>query len=369
MAKAVIIYLVWIAILFAIVGGGVSFFEYKPTFPYSIELVAEYKNRLITTWAQFDGVHYLTIIKNGYEGTGLIQAFFPLYPLLVKLLSFGVFNPIIVGGVISGLSLFGGLYFLYHLIRLDESKATANKTLLLLLLFPTAFFLIALYTESLFFFLTVASFYAVQKKKWWLAGLFGLLAGMTRLVGVFLFPALVYEYWMQYGKKISINSLFCLGPVLGLLIYVAYLWITFGDPLLFYHVQSEFGANRTNTTLVLLPQVIYRYIKMLATTPLDNPIYPILIQEFVAGCAGIIGLIGAWLRLRKSYVVFGVGALLLPTLTGTFSSMPRYLLPIFPIFVVAAKYLPKRYFWLIAALSGLVLAYNLLRFTQGLWVS
>lgn len=368
MAKTVTVLFGWALFLMVIVFVGVSFFAYQPTFPYADELLSQYKNRLITTWAQFDGVHYLTIIKRGYDGTDLIQAFFPLYPLLVTLFSFKILNEIAVGVVVSFVSLVLAIYYLHQLIVMDETESTAKRSMALLLLFPTSFFLLSLYTESLFLALVVTSFYAARKNKWWLAGLLGFFAGITRVVGVVMLPALIYEFWLQH-KKLSAKTLWCLGPLLGLMAYMAYLWIAFGDPLLFYHVQAAFGGSRTSSQIVLLPQVFFRYFKMLLTTQFSNPIYPIIVQEIIAGLLGLLGLLGGWFSIRKSYIVFGIGAYLLPTLTGTFSSMPRYLLPIFPLFIVAAKYLPKKYFILVLVLSTGLLLYNLIRFTQGLWVA
>lgn len=108
---------------------------------------------------------------------------------------------------------------------------------------------------------------------------------------------------------------------------------------------------------------------MLLTTSWNNPIYPVLIQEIASGICGLAGIILSWFKTRKSYAVYAIGAFLLPTLTGTFSSMPRYLLPIFPLYIVMAKHLPKKYFVIVIAVFIITLIHNLIRFTQGLWVS
>lgn len=185
MAKVVSSFIGWISIISITVCVGIKLFNYQPTFPYSAELLYRYQNRFLTTWAQFDGVHYLTIAENGYQGTGLIQAFFPLYPLLIRWLSFGFLNKIAIGIVISILSFLGALYFLYRLISLDEPKIVAVKSLMEVMLFPTAFFFIALYTESLFLLFVVTSFYAARKQKWWLAGFLGAIAGCNKLSGFY----------------------------------------------------------------------------------------------------------------------------------------------------------------------------------------
>jgi len=125
---------------------------YKPSFPYSESILAPLGPRLISAWANFDGVHYLTIISKGYFGTGSIQAFFPLYPYLVRLISSVGINPLIVGLVISTVSFWMAIVVLYKLVKLDYKEKVAMRSIVLLLFFPTAFFFTAFYTESWFFF-------------------------------------------------------------------------------------------------------------------------------------------------------------------------------------------------------------------------
>src|SRR5687767_8468695 len=75
----------------------------------------------------------------------------------------------------------------------------ARLTVLLVALFPTGFFLLAPYPEALFLALTVASLYLARQGRWWLAGLAGLLAALTRFQGAFLALPLAYEYLRQRG--------------------------------------------------------------------------------------------------------------------------------------------------------------------------
>ena len=118
-------------------------------------------------WANFDGVHYLSIAKSGYFQYE--QAFFPLYPLLIRFLAplFGG-NFVISGFIISNLSLLFSLFIFWKLIGLDELKLNSEKrkwVLIFFLFFPTAFFFGSLYTESLFLLLILGSFYFLYKKK------------------------------------------------------------------------------------------------------------------------------------------------------------------------------------------------------------
>jgi Gpi18-like mannosyltransferase len=346
------------------------FLPFVPTFPYAKEWLAELGPRWLTTWAHFDGVHYLTIIRQGYEGTGLIQAFFPLYPLLVRLLSFdGLINPIIVGTLFSTVALIGALYLLHQLVLFDtKDKSRANRTIGYQICFVTAFFFASVYTESLFLLLSVASFYMARKGKWAGAGVVGMLAALTRLSGGFIAAGLVWEYWLQH-KQFDRRGLWAIVPLLGIGLYMLYLLQTFGDPLLFVSVQSEFGAGREPGRFILLYQVIYRYLRMLLTVPVASVTYYQVSQELLVGLFGLVGSVLAFKKVRASYAIYALLSFLLPTLTGTFSSMPRYVLVLFPLFMTLSLIRSRVVAGVIMALFLVLQVINLILLTMGIWVA
>src|SRR3989304_9578488 len=91
----VFIYILFLFIGFRLVDWLISylapfFIPYLGFFPYK-EIAAQYNlPRFLTALANFDGAHYLLIAKNGYSQYQ--QAFFPLYPLLIRSLSFIFLN-------------------------------------------------------------------------------------------------------------------------------------------------------------------------------------------------------------------------------------------------------------------------------------
>ncbi|MBU1127112.1 hypothetical protein KKF11_02105, partial [Patescibacteria group bacterium] len=170
--------------------------------PATLQYMHTEKNLInpILFWnrANFDGMHYLSIAKHGY---GIYQqAFFPLYPKLIALLS-----PVFLGRdlltalFINFVGLFFACFFFYRLAKLDFSLKVSRRALIFLLIFPTAFYFSAIYTESLFLMLILGSFYFGRTRKWLLAGVLGMLASLTRLPGVFLFPALLFELFSAGG--------------------------------------------------------------------------------------------------------------------------------------------------------------------------
>ena len=359
-------------------------------------------------WANFDGEHYLAIAHHGYGN--FEQAFFPFYPWLIKTLVFpfkqSLFALLLSGLFISHLSFIIALFLFYLLIRFDYDKKIAQTAIFFLLLFPTSFFFGAVYTESLFLALILGSFYAARRGKWWIAGILGALASGTRLVGIFLLPALLVE-WIQQDKLKNKQSLllrnqiskikimyqnvkrknifefytvilhfafliFNLLPILlmslGLLYYMRFLSINYQDPLMFLHVQPVFGAQRVADKIILLYQVFWRYFKMIATTKID-PLYFTVWLELLSAALFLGLLVFAYLKkIRLSYLIFAVLAYITPTLTGTFSSMPRYVLVLFPCFIAMALIKNRIMKILLFTFYFLLLVVSTIFFTRGYWI-
>lgn len=328
------------------------------------------RNPLLWGWANFDGVHYLTIAKHGY--LQFQQAFFPFYPFLVRALTNLTGSFIFSGLFISHLTFLMALFLFYQLVRLDFSQHIAKRSLLYLLLFPTAFYFGSVYTESLFLMMILASFYTARKKQWLLAGLFGALASATRFVGVFLFPALVVEWWREEkDKKGKFADFWPLTLIfVGFLTYMAYLQKTVGDPLYFIHVQPLFGAERTGGRIILLYQVFWRYLKMIFTTRADVLYFAVWL-ELVTSVLFLALTVFAYFRLRLAYFVFMVLAYITPTLSGTCSSMPRYVLVLFPGFILLAGWAEKHRWLKIAypVLAIILAVVCIIFFTRGYWVA
>lgn len=327
--------------------------------------------------ANFDGVFYLAISEFWYRS--LDQAFFPVYPGLVWILIHVFsFTPASGAMIVSTVSLFFLLLFLYKLVNLEKPKVSAFWTILMFISFPTSFFLVNIYTESLFIALIILSFYLSRKNHRLLAGIFAAIATGTRVVGIFILPSLFMEYFAQLkkdNKRLTLkNIIYYFYPLaivpLGLVSYMGYLQYRYGDPLLFIHIQPLFGAGRSGGDIILLPQVIYRYIKILLTVSPTNLTFMISALEMFVFVVGIIILIYAYKKgIRKSYILFSVAVLLFPTLSGTLSSIPRYILASFAIYIFLG--LIKNRIVKITIISvGLLLQFVLaLLFFQGYFIS
>ena len=273
-------------------------------------MISDYNsNPFLWSWANFDGAHYLSIAVNGYKD--LQQAFFPLYPLLIRF--FG--GSIVSALLISNLSLLISLVGLYKLIELDYDQKVARLSIILLLMFPSSFFFGAVYTESLFLALVVWGFYFFRKRKFLLGVVLGSLSSLTRIIGII--PIGVFGY-MGYSK---------------------YKW---GDALALFHNQINFGEQRSDH-LIMLPQVFYRYfVKILPSLSWNYfPIVFTTLLEIVVAIAFLLVIIYSFKKIRLEYWLFLTIGYLIPTLTGSFSSMLRYVIVLFPAFIYLATNIVK----------------------------
>jgi hypothetical protein len=375
--KILTLFTIWRLALFVVLFVSIKYLSLQANF-LGGGLTYYLQNPYLWSFINFDGEHFLAIAQRGYRD--LEYFFFPLYPLFVKIFSGLIGDQIvthaITGLLISNVAFIASLIGLFKLIKLDFKENIAFITIILLLSFPTSFYFAAYYSESLFLALCVWSFYFARCKNWWLSGLLGMLATATRLVGIGLFPALLYEAYIQYRRKeislIKILPGILLIPV-GLIAYTFYLYQTTGNPLEFFTNVGIYGQQRS-TDLILLPQVLYRYVFKIL--PIINYNYfPVVIStwlEFISGVLFAIFVFLAFIKTRTSYAIFSLIAYIMPTLSGSFSSMSRYVLVIFPAFIVYALYYnkaDKRIKTIILLTQTTILLIAAALFLRGYWIA
>jgi Gpi18-like mannosyltransferase len=338
--KILILFLIWRFVDFLIIYFAPKFIPYLGFFPYKDQLVNYHLPGWISSLANFDGLHYVLIAKNSYSQ--FEQAFFPLYPLLIRFLSPLFFNnQLLAGLIISNVSFLLGLWFFVKYLKIGNLKSKI-WSLIFLILFPTSFFFGAVYTEGLFFLLVILSLYFLKKNKYLLVIFFTFLASLTRLMGIFLIIPIIFNFIEKNKRKKLLLLVFA--PILGLGLYCFYLLKTTGDPLYFLTTQPLFGANRS-THLIFLPQVYWRYFKIFFTAALNSryftSVIEFLIFTFVFGILTLDLIKNCKLKIINWGMVglnlFSFSNLILPTLTGTFSSIPRYSLLSISFFIYLSE--------------------------------
>lgn len=293
-------------------------------------------DRAFDAFSRWDAWHYSRIAETGYPAADHSRAaFFPLLPVLMRVLGelagrtdrVGMFA---AGVVVANVCLVLATMALIALTRLDLGEDDARRAAWYLLAFPTSLFLSAGYAESLFLLLTIASLYACRQGSWLTAGVLGGLAALSRPVGVVIVVPLAVEAFLEWragwrrpwrpALAVALPGLFLLG-------WMAYLAMRLGDPMAFLHAQD--GWNRE----VGPPwDTVIRFFdgRITLATGLHS------LTDLAFTLVGLTGVVLAWRWLRPSYALYFAALMLVPLMTGSLVSMPRFVLVMFPAYLVLA---------------------------------
>jgi len=350
---------------------------------------------LLFSWYRWDVARFATIAIEGYKQFDN-TAFFPLFPLLEHIVSVVLHKSVLVSGMlISNLAFLATLVVLYRFVETEFDGDTAKRTVLYISIFPTALFFFAAYNESLFMLFMLLSYYAMRRGSWWLAGLFGGLATLTRSIGLLLLAVFLYEFVRQVLPQLRhtwrekqhwrslrmLSGLLAALPIpLGLGIFSYYLFTQFHDPLAFTHSQAHWHLGPTFPWVALGAS-----IKLLLTVRPYIFAIPHILIDLTAVCLFATLLILCFVGSERfsvgqwSMLLFGTVALLYPLLfpgiPGSLGvpydplpSMDRYVLEIFPAFILLAR-LGRRswvhHTYLLFALP--MLTFLVLQFLTGHW--
>ena len=327
-------------------------------------------------WAQYDAQHYVNIAIGGYEPpTASFSniAFFPLYPLLIRLVTLLVGGPseqsaALAGVIISNVALFVALLYLSALVARDLSLSAARRSVLYVLVFPTTLFLSSVYAEPLFLATAAAALYHARAGEWYRAGAAGALAALTRPFGVLLAVPLLIELVRQRAPLRAWPSL--AGPPLGLAAFIGYLWWLFDDPLAYFHAGASWGRGFHAAWDVLLGYL--GAMSSQSTTPITLYDWRYAWIDLVAMLAMIVVLVAGVRRVPVSYSAYAASGLLFAMSTGVaWFSASRHALALFPLIIVMAVFGGRsrvfNYVWL--AVSILLAAAFMFREAGGYWVT
>ncbi len=292
---------------------------------------------LLLSW---DGRWYTLIAAHGYGtpgrldangiGTNVRLAFFPLYPLLIRIVDgvpgLGIDGAALLTSVLSSVAAAWGIFAIGdHLRGRDFGVVLAA----LWGVAPACFVQDAAFTESLFTALCAWALYAVLTRRWLLAGSLTLLCGLTRptaiaLIGAVGLAAVVSLVRREDGWRPVVCLL--LAPI-GYAGYLAYAASRLGGLGGYFRLQREhfgtrfdFGAHTlhvldsglTGTALVVIGTVLLLVVLAVPRVPLAVFAFALLIVAEALGSA------------------------------TDFSSMPRHLMPAFPLLIPLASLVTSR---------------------------
>jgi len=295
-------------------------------------------------FARWDSAWYMNIARWGYVN---IQhyAFFPLYPLLVRMFSRFLASSIII-------------YELTKMITGREDYAFYAS--LSFSFYPSSVFLSAVYSESTFLFFTFLALFCWEKEKLAYTTLCSFLASLTRPVGVLLAIPMLYDVLRKNRLKIkeaAADSLSTvklrisvkevmprirdlavgLSPVLGYLVFLTYTFLQTGDFFTHYKVQASVWGTGLHNPIVALSQL-----------KAENPMVQTLLQTVVTIfiIISVIPILSKLLNIKSSiipmsYVLHSLGLLCIYLSVGEIRSFPRFTLTLTPNILWMAQTLQK----------------------------
>lgn len=311
----------------------------------------------IASFGNWDGQHFLNIAQKGYINSYEL-AFFPLYPVLIKILdTFLPASALIVGIGLNWVLTVTGFLYLYKLLQLDFKRPAVWWILGLIISFPLSFFFLVLYSESLFFCLSVAALYYFRQQKKWTVILLLTLLTLTRMAGIALVLAILIDV---YKKKSWWHFLF---PLFGIGSFVIFGFFNTGNLLAI--VQAETNWER----LVTVPGfVLFNSIFVLVREGVSYRNYSVAIDLVLVGIVLAI-LLRSYRLLSRLYWNYALFSILIPLSTSTFLSFPRFLIVIFPLFI-AIYLLSNTIVRLGYVIVGiLLLVFFFINFLKGIWVA
>lgn len=310
----------------------VSDFAYLPVYSWSSWLS-------LGTW---DARHYMYLVDIGYSAGVPSNVFYPLFPLLVSVVKLISWMPstLLAGILTANLISMGVVVVFYLLVKQLFGDKAAFYSSLFLLAFPTAFYLDLMYTEGLFLLLVTSFFLFWEKRSWLPALLVGFLLPLSRPLGILMLLPIVVEALYEGVKKKNYRELFRTHGMLALSIlsgfgaYLLFMYLKTDSPWSGFDAQVHFVANNSISNLFHVGDWLCRnFIDInLAIHGITNSI---LDRLFFVGF-----LITLWPMQKyvgRKYFVFALVMGLAPAFSGVFMGYMRYLLVVFPLYILFAR--------------------------------
>ncbi len=337
---------------------------------------------MATIMRNFDGLYYIVIAKSLYLPQLInpvysfnlpaiyYSAHFPLYPLLIKILApfcGYLWSMLSINLLASALA---GVVFYLFIKEFKYSRYPFWLTMIFLFL-PARFLVVRSVgsPEQLFILMILSSFYFFKKALgenkagyFWLAGLFGALAQLTKSPGILLFASyalyllivnwsqLRKRFWPTFGNLCQKAYPLLLIP-LALLALFAYYRFSYGDFWAYFH-------SGDNLHLFWPPfQVFNANAHWVGTFWLEDVLF-----NYLLGILGIIYLV----KQKKIDLAVFAAVFFYSTLFIAHRDISRYSLPLAPFLIIAFEpFLVKKEFKIAMAVIIIPIFLYALNFMAG----
>ena len=316
---------------------------------------------MATIVANYDGPLFLVVAKTLYDPQALVNfefglpdtyyaAHFPLFPLLIRLFSsiFGFPYSMLFVTLISSIL---ATYFFYIFIQNFVEKRAALFLTIVFSVFPARWLIVRSVgsAEPLFLASVIASLHYFKQKKYFLAGVWGVLAQLTKSPGILLFVAYFFASLIPKFRELATKPSTKLLTFDELKKYLSILLIPaslIGVFVLYKLRLNDFLAyfhSGDNIHLFFPPFQIFNYsAPWVGTFWLEEVIF-----VYLFGLVGLMKLI----KKKESDLAWFVAVFFVSTIFVSHRDIIRYSLPIVPFLYAAfAGAIVKKEFKLVIAI-------------------
>jgi hypothetical protein len=284
------------------------------------------------------------------------NAFYPLWPLLIRLFSVFTGGSHLIAGLIlaNAFSLVGWCLF-YEVARRRFGGRVALWGLVFLIAYPGSLFQQFIYSEPLFFLLAMLVWRGLEQRRYGLAWIAAFLLPVTRAVGVFSVLPIAWHWLMRRdwqwlrrrgwlkadrervrkGPATPVGNIgwgestLAAAPALGLGLYFLLMWRWTGNPFEGMAAQQYWGvhsiSNLWNVPKFVAALAMPTTLHDLRGSMLDRIMFLMVLYT--------LPLI--W-RLGKDMLVWTCVLAILPAMSGNFTSFTRFACCAFPVFLALA---------------------------------
>jgi hypothetical protein len=312
--------------------------------PDSVLPIASSVSAMFVRW---DAGYYLSIAERGYTAGGDERAFFPLYPVTVRIVSdiFGL-GILWSGALVSGLAFIASGFVLYLWMKCDYSHGQALLATTLLFFSPMAFFFVAFYGEPLLLLTSTSALLFMRRGRFVESGIAIALAGAARPTAFLLAVPYAVEFWQQrdFSRRRCIE--FVLGGMLapaGTVAYSLFLFLQTG--------QLPLAGGGTWKTYYTWPWLVFYdgLQAALVGTEINQDWFSraLVWHDLLYACLALALSVWALSRLRLSTaLLLLLGTLFLCSVHGpegyAFWSISRRVAALVPVYMAAALLLSEQ---------------------------
>ncbi|KKQ52972.1 MAG: hypothetical protein UT19_C0009G0023 [Candidatus Woesebacteria bacterium GW2011_GWB1_39_10b] len=330
---------------------------------------------LLNSLGQFDAQWYLKIAREGYakisensgESEQMAYAFFPFYPLIIRLFNSVIKDIEVSAFLISNLLVAINFFSFIYIIKKHFSYEISLKAIYILFFFPFAIFFRSYYTEGVYLVLLLWFSYFLLEKKYYKSSLFLSLLNITKASGFLLNLLFIYLAFRDFHKrKIRLSELL----ISAFLLFVPFMiWVYFN-----YHNTGSFIyfllARSYWSPFAKFPFLsIFNNLALIFLFPfLPLHLFHFSQVDIITVFIFLLLLIKSKKILPRVYWLVSLCLWLSPLLVSDTMSFSRYQSVNFPIFIYLSQILKGKQYFIVLSIFFLLLMITSLFFVNWWWV-